>query len=316
MEKRKIGNSDLETYPIIFGGNVFGWTIDEKTSFGILDAFVDHGFNMIDTADVYSVWAPGNHGGESETIIGQWIKNKGNRDKVVIATKVGYAMSPEKKGLSAKYILQEVEESLKRLQTGYIDLYQTHADDLETPIEETLEAYATLIKQGKVRVIGTSNMKADRITQSLECSAKLAIPAYQSIQPEYNLYSRQQYETELEPLAKEKNIGVITYFSLASGFLSGKYRSEEDFTKSKRGGGIKKYFTERGFSILKALDEVANKHSSDPASVSLAWLIARPGITAPIASATSIDQLHALTRSIDIRLDAEDVEKLDMASKY
>ncbi len=302
--------------PLAFGGNVFGWTIDEKTSFQLLDAFTDSGFNLLDTADGYSVWVPGNTGGESETIIGNWLKSRGNRDKVVIATKVGWEIAPDKKGLKKEYIFERVEESLRRLQTDYIDLYQSHVDDASTPFEETLEAYDRLIKTGKIRAIGASNIKADRLKAALETSKQHNLPIYQSLQPEYNLYSRQEFEAELEPLVLQEEIGVICYYALASGFLTGKYRSEDDLNKSPRGGGVKRFLNDRGFSILSALDEVAARHNANPAQVSLAWLMARPSITAPIASATSLEQLHDLTRAAQITLSQEDIALLDKASAY
>ena len=256
MKKRKLGNSKLEVAPLAFGGNVFGWTVDEQTSFTLLDAFVAAGFNLIDTADVYSYWAPGNRGGESETIIGKWLKRSGKRGKVVIATKVGKEMGPNSKGLSKSYILRAVEDSLRRLQTDYIDLYQSHADDPETPLEETLEAYAQLIRQGKVRAIGASNYSATRLAQALQISDQYGFPRYESLQPLFNLYDRTDYEGELEPLCRERGLGVISYFSLASGFLTGKYRSQDDLAHSARGDMVKKYLNPRGIRILEALDRV------------------------------------------------------------
>lgn len=314
MNKRKLGNSGLEVAPLAFGGNVFGWTIDEATSFKLLDAFVASGCNLIDTADVYSKWAPGNKGGESETILGRWLKQCGNRDKVVIATKVGMEMGPERKGLSKAYILRAVEDSLKRLQTDYIDLYQSHVDDPDTPLDETLEAYAQLIKQGKVRAIGASNYGAERLASALQTSREHGYPAYQSLQPLYNLYDRKEYEDKLEPLCREKGLGVISYFSLASGFLTGKYRSAADLSKSARGEGIRKYLNERGFRILRAVDEVAKAYGSSPAGVALAWLIARPGITAPIASATTLEQLNELIEATRLELDRSSIARLNQAS--
>lgn len=314
MKKRQLGHSELEVFPLALGGNVFGWTVDEPTSFKILDAFVAAGFNLIDTADVYSRWIPGHKGGESETILGKWMKQSGNRKKVVIATKVGSEMGPNKKGLAKFYILQAVEDSLQRLQTDYIDLYQSHWDDPNTPLEETLEAYAQLTKQGKVRVVGASNYSADRLSQSLEISKQKSYPKYQSLQPLYNLYDRTDYETKLESLCLEKGLGVISYFSLAKGFLSGKYRSEDDLSKSPRGKGVKQYLNDRGFRILKALDEVAKQYSSTAASVSLAWLIVRPSITAPISSATSIEQLNDLIGATKLVLDRSAIEQLNLAS--
>jgi len=316
MEKRELGKSGIKVPPFAFGGNVFGWTIDDKTSFGILDTLVDHGLYFIDTADVYSAWKPGNKGGESETIIGNWLKNSGKRDKVIIATKVGMEMGQDKKGLSKSYITKAVEDSLTRLKTDYIDLYQSHKDDKDTPLAETLETYTDLIKQGKVRAIGASNYTADRLKQALEISDTTGFASYQTLQPEYNLYDREGYEKELEPLCKEYGIGVITYFSLASGFLTGKYRSEADLNKSQRGGGVKKYLTDRGFQILKALDKVAVEYNSTPASVALAWVMARPGITASIASATSDKQLKDIIAATQLNLSKESVKLLDDTSRY
>jgi aryl-alcohol dehydrogenase-like predicted oxidoreductase len=314
MEKRKLGNSGLEVAPLAFGGNVFGWTVDEPTSFRLLDAFVSAGFNLIDTADVYSRFAPGNEGGESETIIGRWMKGGANRDKVIIATKVGMEMGPGKKGLSKSYILRSAEDSLRRLQTDYIDLYQSHVDDDRTPPEETLEAYAQLIKEGKVRAIGASNYGAERLGQALRVSREHGWPRYESLQPLYNLYDRADYEERLEPVCAEEGLGVISYFSLASGFLTGKYRSEADLSKSPRGRGVKKYLNDRGFRILRALDEVAEKTGSTPARVALAWLIARPSVTAPIASATNVEQLNDLIEATKLSLDDSSIESLNQAS--
>ena len=312
MKKRKLGNTDLEIAPLIFGGNVFGWTANEKTSFQLLDIFTDNGFNCIDTADGYSVWVDGHKGGESETIIGNWLKKSGKRKDIIIATKVGWEISPQKKGLSKKYILAEVETSLKRLQTDYIDLYQSHKDDPHTPIEETLEAYDQLIKDGKVRYIGASNFTADRLEESMKISKEKKLPEYKTFQPKYNLYDR-EYETEYTEVIKKYNLGVITYSSLASGFLSGKYQSEKDFPKSVRGGGMKKYLNKKGFSILKALNDLSEKYNSSPACISLAWLIQNPLITAPIASATNKSQLHELMQSTEINLSNEDIELLSIA---
>lgn len=281
MQKRQLGKSGIQVAPLTFGGNVFGWTIDERTSFGLLDEFTAAGFNLVDTADVYSRWKPGNTGGESEIIIGNWIKLRNNRDKVIIATKAGGDMGQGKKDISRSYILKAAEASLKRLQTDYIDLYQTHWDVDTTAVEETLEVHAQLVKEGKVRAIGASNFTPARLKEALEASSKLSYPSYQTLQPEYNLYSREGFEKELEPLCLEHGVGVISYYSLASGFLSGKYRSESDFNKSARGQGIKKYMDDRGFKILKALDEVAVRFGTTPASVAIAWLIARPSVTAP-----------------------------------
>ena len=314
MNKRNLGNSGLETFPLSLGGNVFGWTADEQTSFALLDAFVAAGFSLIDTADVYSVWAPGHVGGESETVIGRWLKRSGRRQDVLIATKVGMEMSPEKKGLSRAHILESVENSLKRLQTDYIDLYQSHIDDDKTALDETLETYARLIEQGKVRAIGASNYKAERLGEALQMSKQHGYPSYQTLQPFYNLYDRADYETNLEPICMEKGLGVISYFSLASGFLTGKYRSEADLSKSPRGRRTKDYLNDRGFRILLALDQTANRLESTPARVALAWLIARPSITAPIASATSLEQLDDLIEATRLELDGASIALLNKAS--
>jgi len=314
MTKRPLGNSGLQVAPLALGGNVFGWTIDQKTSFAVLDAFVDFGFNLVDTANIYSTWVPGHQGGESETIIGQWLAATGRRDKIVLATKVGMEMGDGSKGLKKANILKSAEDSLKRLQTDHIDLYQSHEDDEATPLEETLAAYDVLIKQGKVRAIGASNYTAARLRQALEMSEAQDLPAYISLQPEYNLYDRAGFEAGLESLCLEKNVGVIGYYSLASGFLTGKYRSEADLGKSARGGGIGRYLNDRGFRILAALDEVSAAHGVPLAAVALAWLIQRPAVTAPIASATSVAQLADLAKSAAITLGAEEVARLDQAS--
>lgn len=316
MEKRKLGRSGLETAPLAFGGNVFGWTADEKTSFQLLDAFVGAGFNLIDTSDSYSRWAPGNVGGESETIIGNWLKRSGKRQQVVIATKVGSDMGLGQPCLTRQYILEEVEASLRRLQVDTIDLYQTHFDDPETPVGETLEAYARLIKEGKVRAIGASNLSPERLRASLRFSAEHHLPRYETFQPEYNLYNRQQYEQDYEPLCRSEGLGVICYFALASGFLTGKYRTEADLQKSPRGGDMNKHFNERGYRILAALDAIALRHQTRPAAVALAWLMARPGLTAPIASATSVEQLQDLVRAAELVLSPDDLQQLTDASRY
>ncbi|ADY52404.1 aldo/keto reductase [Pseudopedobacter saltans DSM 12145] len=315
MEKRELGKSGIFVSPITFGGNVFGWTINESRSFELLDIFLDSGFDFIDTADTYSYWANGNVGGESETIIGNWVKSRGNREKVKIATKVGSENREHGKNITKDYILKTVEGSLKRLQTDYIDLYQTHWDVLETPVEETLSAYDKLIKEGKVRAIGASNLSAERLKESLEVSDK-GLPRYQTFQPHYNLYAREGFEKELEQLCLDNNLGVINYSSLESGFLTGKYRTEEDLVKSVRGEGMAKYFNERGKRILTALDEVAAKHNSAPAAVSMAWLLKRPSITAPIVSATTKDQLNSILSAASLNLDSQDIEKLNQASVY
>jgi aryl-alcohol dehydrogenase-like predicted oxidoreductase len=316
MKTRKLGGSPLEVSPICLGGNVFGWTADEPTSFAMLDAFVGAGFNFIDTADVYSRWVPGHKGGESETVLGNWFKRSGNRKKVILATKVGIELAPDKKGLSKAYILREVEDSLQRLQTDYIDLYQSHIDDASTPLEETLEAYQQLIKQGKVRAIGASNYTAERLAEALKVSKQHGLPRYECLQPHYNLYERAAYEKDLEPVCLKEGIGVIPYFALASGFLTGKYRSESDLAKGPRGQMVKKYLDERGFRILAALDEVAAKLHSTPGKVAIAWLIARPSITAPIASATSVEQLKDLVDAANLQLDPASIETLNAASAY
>ncbi|MCP9749422.1 aldo/keto reductase [Ferruginibacter sp. HRS2-29] len=316
MEKRQLGNSDLKAVPLAFGGNVFGWTVDEKTSFQLLDGFAGAGFNLVDTADVYSRWAPGNTGGESETIIGKWMKQRGNRNNILVATKVGSDMGDGKKGISKKYILQAAEASLQRLQTDRIDLYQTHFDDESTPVEETLEAYAQLVKEGKVRWIGASNMTAERLIASLKASKENGFPSYQTLQPHYNLYDREKFETEYEQICLDHHLGVLNYFALASGFLTGKYRSEKDFGKSTRGGGMGKYLNARGLSILDVLDTVSAKHNTTQASVALAWLMARKSVTAPIASATNPDQLDALIKAAVLELTTDDINLLDNASTW
>lgn len=316
MEKRQLGKTDLYVAPLTLGGNVFGWTVNEERSFEILNAFTASGFNFIDTADSYSRWVPGNKGGESETIIGNWMRKEGNRKDIILSAKVGSDMGQGHPDVSKPYILEAVEKSLKRLKTDYIDLYQTHFDNEKTPVAETLGAYDQLVKQGKVRWIGTSNMSPGRIIDSLAVSKKQGYPVYQSLQPEYNLYEREKFETEYEPLCRASHMGVIGYFSLASGFLTGKYRSEADLEKSARGGGMKKYMNERGFRILAALDKVAAGHHSNPAAVSLAWLMARPSVTAPIASATSTDQLEALTTATALTLSKEDMSLLNEASSW
>jgi aryl-alcohol dehydrogenase-like predicted oxidoreductase len=316
VEKRKLGNSGLEVAPLVFGGNVFGWTVNEASASTLLDHFLDSGFNMIDTADVYSNWIPGNRGGESETIIGKWLKQSGKRDRVLIATKSGIDMGDGQRGLSRNHILRSADESLARLQTDYIDLYQSHTEDPETPLEETLAAYAELVKAGKVRAIGASNFKAETLRAALDISEQKRLPRYESLQPLYNLFDRAQFESELESVCRQSNLGVIPYYSLASGFLTGKYRSEKDLANRSRGSGVQKYLNPRGLRILAALDEVAKDYNATPAQVSLAWLLAKPVITAPIASATSIKQLDELLGATRLGLDTVTVEKLDQASGY
>lgn len=317
MEKRKLGRSSLEVVPLCLGGNVFGWTIDEAASFKVLDAYVAASGNFIDSADVYSRWVPGNQGGESETILGKWMKQRGNREQVILATKVGSEMGPGQKGLSRKYIMQAVEASLKRLQTDYIDLYQSHRDDPETAPEETMAAYAELVQQGKVRVLGASNFTAERLKQSLQVCQRHGYPRYESLQPLYNLYDRADFERDLEPLCLQEQVGVIPYYGLASGFLTGKYRSDKALPQSSRAQGVKqRYMNERGERILAALDKVAEAHHATQAQVALAWLIARPSITAPIASATSVEQVNGLMKAIDLKLDEAAIKTLDQASTW
>jgi aryl-alcohol dehydrogenase-like predicted oxidoreductase len=313
--RRKLGRSGLEVSPLAFGGNVFGWTVDEAASFKLLDRFVDEGFNLIDTADMYSKWVPGNRGGESETIIGKWLKKSGKRDKVVIATKVGMEMGPDQKGLAPGYIQRSVEDSLKRLQTDRIDLYQSHQDDPSTPLADTLGAYDRLIKAGKVRAIGASNFSAERFQEALDVSKKHGLPRYESMQPNYNLIDRAEFEEKMQPVCVKNDVGVISYFSLAAGFLTGKYRSEADLDKSARGGMVKKYLNDRGQKVLTALDDVATSTASTPGRVALAWLLVQPGITAPISSATSIAQLDDLFAATKLKLDAGHLQKLDAASR-
>ncbi len=315
MEKRQLGQSSLYVTPITFGGNVFGWTADEKASFALMDNFVGAGFNFIDSADVYSRWHPGNQGGESEVIIGNWLKARGGRDKVIIATKLGIEMAPGKKGLSRKYMMQAVEDSLRRLQTDYIDLYQSHRDDPETPIEETLSAYQDLIKAGKVREIGASNFSADRLAESLKISTEKGLPRYQSLQPHYSLVERAEFEGPLEDLCLREKIGTIGYYSLASGFLTGKYRSAADREGKARGSRVEKYMNDYGFGVIAALDDVAKRYNAKAVQIALAWLIARPSVTAPIASATNLDQLKELLGAADIKLDAAAIQQIDAASK-
>ncbi len=317
MKRLQLGKSDLHVSPVCFGGNVFGWTIDEKTSFDLLNVFVAAGCNFIDTADVYSRWIPGNKGGESEAIIGNWLKKNGGREKVVIATKVGSDMGKgEGKTLRKDYILKEVEDSLQRLQTDYIDLYQTHYDDEKLPVDEALEAYNELTKAGKIKWIGTSNMNAKRLQESLTASEEKGFPVYQTLQPEYNLYERKHFEETYKQICEENNVGVIPYYSLASGFLTGKYRSEADLNKSQRGGGIKKYLNDRGYKILSALDEVSKRYNTTQATVSLAWLMAQPTVVAPIASATSTKQLQSLIDAVELELDDDALKILSEASDY
>jgi aryl-alcohol dehydrogenase-like predicted oxidoreductase len=316
MQTRRLGDTELAIVPVVFGGNVFGWTVDEARSFELLDAFVDRGFNCIDTADVYSRWVPGHVGGESETIIGKWLKQGGRRDQVVLLTKVGMEMPSGGKGLSKKYILEEVEQSLKRLQTDRIDLYQSHKDDEGVALEETLEAYAQLIDEGKVRYIGASNYTGARLAEAEDLAEREKLPAYKTLQPEYNLHARQGYEQDLAPVAEKYGLGVIPYFTLASGFLTGKYQSVEDAKGAKREGMVQKYFDERGMKILKTLKQVSEETGAEQAAVSLAWLLEQPTITAPIASATSTKQMEALFAAVELKLTAAQLALLTDASAY
>lgn len=316
MEMRRLGRTGLSIAPLVFGGNVFGWTADEKTSFSLLDAFFDAGFNAVDTADVYSSWAPGNRGGESEAIIGKWLKQPGrSRDSAVIVTKVGSELGPDRKGLSRRWIMQAVEDSLRRLQTDYIDLYLSHWPDPDIPYDETLAAYDTLLSQGKLRAIGASNLDAQQMRDALDVAAAKDLPRYDVLQPEYNLYDRASYDGPLRNLCIVEEIGVITYFSLARGFLSGKYRSHKDLEGSARGGGVEKYLDGRGMRILGVLDEIAEETGAKQAEIALAWIIAREGVTAPIASATNADQLASLVRSAELALPEEAIRRLNEVSE-
>ncbi len=315
IAKRRIGRSDISISPLVLGGNVFGWTADKDRSFEILDRFVEAGFETIDTADVYSGWVEGNNGGESETILGEWMRSRGNRDRIILITKMGGEIGGHK-GLSAANVQRAAEASLKRLQTDYIDVYFSHFPDPQTPHEETLAAYQKLIEAGKVRIIGASNFAADQLRQALDASAANKLPRYEILQPRYNLYDRDGFEGPVRDIAMAEELGVITYSSLASGFLTGKYRSEADLGQSRRGGGIKRYLDERGMRILDALDQVAARHNAAPADVALAWVIVSEGVTAPIASATSVEQLDTLVRAPTLAsaLTKEDLELLNQAS--
>jgi len=315
MQNRTLGTSGLSISPLVLGGNVFGWTIDESQSFEILDAWVDAGFNCVDTANVYSVWQPGHQGGESETIIGRWLKRTGKRDRIVLATKVGWTMGDGRKGLARDYVVQAAEESLNRLQTDYIDLYQSHLDDPDLPVEEPLAAYAQLIEQGRVRAIGASNFTSERLRTALEASSRDSLPSYACLQPLYNLYDRDAYEASLETVCLSHGLGVITYSSLRSGFLSGKYRSEADLSKSVRGNRVKDFLNPRGLRILDAVTDVARQLECAPSTVALAWLLSRPTVTAPIVSATSREQLAELVAAPHLRLEAEHLDLLGRASR-
>ena len=314
MPHRPLGRSGLSIAPLVLGGNVFGWTADEATSFAMLDAFVAGGFNAIDTADIYSKWVPGHAGGESETVIGAWLKARGGRDRVVIATKFGGPMAEDKKGLSKAWMVRAVEESLRRLRTDYIDLYQAHFDDADTPQDEVAEGFAALIKAGKVRAVGASNFSAERLSSAIAAARTAGVPRYESLQPQYNLYDRSSFEGPLQDLCVAEEIGVIPYYGLASGFLSGKYRSVDDLNKSPRGRGVAKYLDARGMRILAALDQVSADLSASPAQVALAWILAQAGLTAPIASATSVEQLGELMTGVRLVLSADQLAMLDRAS--
>src|SRR4051812_1762542 len=316
MNNRELGRSGISVSPICLGGNVFGWTADERTSFSILDAWVDADFNFIDTADVYSRWAPGHTGGESETVIGKWIKQSGKRDKVVIATKVGMDMGDGKTGLLPKWIQQAVEDSLRRLNVEQIDLYQAHRDDETTDLQATLEAFAKLVEQGKVRAIGASNYSADRLKQALDTSQRMGLPRYESLQPLYNLYDRAVFEKELQPLCVKEGVGVINFYALAAGFLSGKYRKADDASKSARGANtVKKYLNDRGLKILAALDEASKRTGAPPSRIAIAWVMAQPSVASPIASASNVEQLQEIMKAAALQLDADTLALLDAASR-
>ena len=314
MQLRRLGRTDISIAPLVLGGNVFGWTADRKTSFAVLDRFAAAGFSAIDTADVYSAWVPGNSGGESETIIGEWMKARSNRGRVIVITKVGSPMGPGKEGLKAAYIEEAVEASLRRLQTDSIDLYLSHWPDMATPFDETLGAYQRLIEKGKIRWCGASNLTTDLLKAALAASKAKGLPRYEVLQPEYNLADREGFESGLAELCVREEIGVVTYFSLAKGFLSGKYRGEKDLAGSARADGVKAYLNPRGFRILDALEKVAASHKAKPAEVALAWVMARPGVTAPIASATSVEQADSLVRATELKLTKADMAALDTAS--
>ena len=314
MQQRLLGQTGLSVPSVMLGGNVFGWTLNESESFRILDAAFDAGLNFIDTADIYSTWVPGHAGGESETIIGRWFARSGKRDRVIIATKVGMEMGGDNHGLSPKYMERAVEDSLLRLQTDRIDLYQSHQDDPNTPLEETLGAFDKMISQGKVRYIGASNYTGARLKEALETSKRDGLPRYETLQPHYNMMEREPYESDLAPVAVAYGLGVIPYFSLASGFLTGKYRSEADLQGKPRGGGAGKYLNEHGKAVLAALDEVAGEYHSTPARVALAWLMTRPAVVAPIASATSEDHVRDLAEATKLTLSQDALDRLTMAS--
>ena len=314
MQTRRLGRTDISIAPMVLGGNVFGWTADKAASFAVLDRFAAAGLTAIDTADSYSAWVPGHRGGESETIIGEWMKARGNRSRMIVITKVGSPMGKGKEGLKPAYIEAAVEDSLRRLKTDVIDLYLSHFPDMATPIADTLGAYQRLIEKGKIRWCGASNLTVKLLEAALAVAKAHGLPRYEVLQPEYNLVDRHGFEDGLADLCRREEIGVITYFSLAKGFLSGKYRSEADLAKSPRGGGVKTYLNPRGFRILDALDAVAGRHEAKPAEVALAWVLARPGVTAPIASATSVEQTESLIRAAELRLSTEDIAALNEAS--
>ncbi|WP_447867372.1 aldo/keto reductase [Rahnella bonaserana] len=317
MSKRELGRSGIQVPLLTFGGNVFGWTVDQTASFNLLDALLDHKLNFIDTADVYSSWVEGNKGGESETIIGNWLKKTGKRDQIILATKVGKPMGEGKVGLSPRYIKEAVEASLKRLQTDYIDLYQSHDDDADTPLAETMAAFDALIKEGKVRAVGASNYSAPRLAEALKVSQENGLARYETLQPQYNLYDRKVYEEALEKVVTDNGLGVINFYGLAAGFLTGKYRTKADAGKSKRGESvIARCLNERGLKVLAGLDQVAEKHGAQPGQVALAWQIARPGITSPIVSATSLQQLNELAQAATLKLDDADIKTLNDASAW
>ncbi|MGG8469470.1 MULTISPECIES: aldo/keto reductase [Rahnella] len=317
MSKRELGRSGIQVPLLTFGGNVFGWTVDQAASFNLLDALLDHKLNFIDTADVYSSWVEGNKGGESETIIGNWLKKTGKRDQIILATKVGKPMGEGKVGLSPRYIKEAVEASLKRLQTDYIDLYQSHDDDADTPLAETMAAFDALIKEGKVRAVGASNYSAPRLAEALKVSQENGLARYETLQPQYNLYDRKVYEEALEKVVRDNGLGVINFYGLAAGFLTGKYRTKADAGKSKRGESvIARCLNERGLKVLAGLDQVAEKHGAQPGQVALAWQIARPSITSPIVSATSLQQLNELAQAATLKLDDADIKTLNDASAW
>jgi aryl-alcohol dehydrogenase-like predicted oxidoreductase len=316
MQLKPLGRSGLQVSPLTFGGNVFGWTVDERTSFALLDAWLDAGFNTIDTADVYSAWVPGHTGGESETIIGKWLRASGKRDRIVLATKVGKPMGPDRKGLKPAYIRAALEASLQRLQTDHIDLYQSHDDDQDTPLEDSLGAFTDLIRAGKVRAIGASNYTAERLSLALETSQRLGLARYESLQPLYNLYDRAVFEDGLQAVCRQHDVGVINFYALAAGFLTGKYRDAADAGKSARGANtVRKYLNPRGLRILAALDAVAERHDTRPGVVAVAWLLTQAGVTSPIASATSLEQLADLVAAARLGLQPSDLALLDAASQ-